>query len=88
MTDAFFVETNTYTGGSLGASRKLHRRLLDRVLHAPMAWFDATPYGRIFNRFSTDFQTVDKEVREASLTDMLPCCNQPPTTQRNTTQRR
>ncbi len=34
------------------ASRGLFRALLRAVLHAPMAFFDTTPLGRITNRFS------------------------------------
>lgn len=49
-------------GGAVVASRTLHRSLLTRVLHAPIAWFDATPMGRVSNRFSHDLQTIDKEV--------------------------
>jgi hypothetical protein len=32
--------------------------MLERVLHAPISWFDATPMGRIFNRFSHDLQVM------------------------------
>lgn len=40
-------------GGMLAATRT-HRRLLSAVLHLPAAFFDATPLGRILNRFSSD----------------------------------
>eukprot|EP00639_Heterosigma_akashiwo_P026899 CAMPEP_0194701260 /NCGR_PEP_ID=MMETSP0295-20121207/26093_1 /TAXON_ID=39354 /ORGANISM="Heterosigma akashiwo, Strain CCMP2393" /LENGTH=486 /DNA_ID=CAMNT_0039595443 /DNA_START=210 /DNA_END=1671 /DNA_ORIENTATION=- len=33
-----------------------------RVLFAPMSWFDSTPLGRIYNRFSSDVETIDKEL--------------------------
>ncbi|KAI8969939.1 hypothetical protein BDF20DRAFT_915834 [Mycotypha africana] len=48
--------------GTLRASRKLYLRLLKRILHAPMRFFDVTPIGRILNRFSKDFEFVDSGV--------------------------
>ena len=50
---------------SLRASRGLHALMTERVLRAPTAWFDATPVGRIQNRFSSDFQQVDRVVSQA-----------------------
>ncbi|KAL3214885.1 hypothetical protein MRX96_006976 [Rhipicephalus microplus] len=47
---------------ALGAnrlSRLLHRDMLDRVLHSPVAFFDSTPRGRILNRFTADASTLD-----------------------------
>jgi ATP-binding cassette subfamily C (CFTR/MRP) protein 5 len=45
----------------LGASVKLHDDLTDSILHAPIAFFDITPLGRILNRFSADMDKVDLE---------------------------
>ncbi|KAK9431675.1 hypothetical protein V1505DRAFT_367587 [Lipomyces doorenjongii] len=48
--------------GSLRASAQLFERLLQRVLRATPRFFDATPVGRILNRFSKDIEIVDQEV--------------------------
>ncbi|CAO3589839.1 unnamed protein product [Absidia cylindrospora] len=48
----------SYMGG-IRASRKIYVTLLDRVLHAPLRFFDTTPVGRILNRFSGDMESID-----------------------------
>ncbi|KAL3108383.1 hypothetical protein niasHT_015305 [Heterodera trifolii] len=45
--------------GSINASIRLHGPLLDRILHAPVSFFDTTPLGRVLNRFAKEFDTVD-----------------------------
>src|SRR4051794_17346213 len=45
--------------GSLRASRKLYEDFLNRIMRAPLRFFDTTPVGRILNRFSSDFETID-----------------------------
>ncbi|XP_076469030.1 multidrug resistance-associated protein 1-like [Babylonia areolata] len=42
-------------------ARILHNRMLSRVLHAPMTFFDTTPVGRIVTRFSSDLHAVDND---------------------------
>ncbi|UYV79408.1 ABCC3 [Cordylochernes scorpioides] len=44
---------------TLEAAQNLHKGLLHNILRSPMAFFDATPLGRILNRFSKDIDTVD-----------------------------
>ncbi|EPB91889.1 hypothetical protein HMPREF1544_01183 [Mucor circinelloides 1006PhL] len=51
----------TFSGG-IRAGRKLYILLLDRVLKAPLRFFDTTPIGRVVNRFSKDFETIDTSV--------------------------
>ncbi|RUS27682.1 P-loop containing nucleoside triphosphate hydrolase protein, partial [Jimgerdemannia flammicorona] len=48
--------------GSLKASKKMYETLLRRILRSPLRFFDTTPVGRILNRFSKDFETVDSKL--------------------------
>jgi ABC-type multidrug transport system fused ATPase/permease subunit len=45
-------------------SNNLHRAAISKVLHAPLAFFDTTPQGRITHRFSKDVDAVDNVVGE------------------------
>lgn len=54
------------------AARRLHNRMLRAVLRAPMSWFDATPTGRVLNRFSKDQQVIDQELPDV-VSDLLLC---------------
>ncbi|KAJ1679896.1 hypothetical protein EV182_001106 [Spiromyces aspiralis] len=45
---------------SVRASRAIHARVLDRVVHATPKFFETTPIGRIVNRFSRDMQAIDE----------------------------
>ncbi|GAA5987197.1 hypothetical protein JCM11641_006056 [Rhodosporidiobolus odoratus] len=44
---------------ALRGSRSLFHKLLVRVVHAPLRWFDVVPLGTIQNRFTSDIGTVD-----------------------------
>jgi ABC-type multidrug transport system fused ATPase/permease subunit len=57
---------------SLRAARELHDKMTQRVLYAPMSWFDATPSGRLINRFSQDISTIDTSVMNR-LGDFFEC---------------
>ncbi|XP_059256375.1 ATP-binding cassette sub-family C member 10 isoform X1 [Mustela nigripes] len=48
-----------FAAGTLQAAATLHRRLLHRVLLAPVTFFYSTPTGRILNRFSSDVACAD-----------------------------
>ncbi|KAL7329109.1 hypothetical protein PS15p_207267 [Mucor circinelloides] len=48
--------------GVLGANKALYAELLHRVFRAPLRFFDTTPIGRILNRFSKDFETIDSSI--------------------------
>lgn len=48
--------------GSIRGARKLFDSLLNRIIHAPMRFFDTTPVGRILNRFGKDVSTIDMQI--------------------------
>ncbi|KAG0336504.1 hypothetical protein BG004_008015 [Podila humilis] len=48
--------------GGLRASRTIHERLLHKITHAKVRFYDTTPIGRIANRFSSDMSAVDEDV--------------------------
>ena len=54
---------------TIRAGRALHERALVGVCGSPVAFFDTTPLGRIINRFSSDLQTIDVQLR--MVTQML-----------------
>lgn len=45
--------------GGVRASNRVFSTMTNRVLHAPMSYFDTTPMGRILNRFTYDVEQVD-----------------------------
>eukprot|EP00546_Thalassionema_frauenfeldii_P010811 CAMPEP_0178930692 /NCGR_PEP_ID=MMETSP0786-20121207/21420_1 /TAXON_ID=186022 /ORGANISM="Thalassionema frauenfeldii, Strain CCMP 1798" /LENGTH=1417 /DNA_ID=CAMNT_0020607335 /DNA_START=51 /DNA_END=4304 /DNA_ORIENTATION=- len=49
----------------LGASKKLHEDLTNRILRAPVAFFDVTPVGRVLNRFSADMDKIDLNLTQS-----------------------
>jgi ABC-type multidrug transport system fused ATPase/permease subunit len=49
--------------GTLLASSTLHQKLLEKIMHAPMYFFDTTPLGRILNRFSKDIDILDTTIQ-------------------------
>jgi ATP-binding cassette subfamily C (CFTR/MRP) protein 1 len=55
----FWLRDITLMLSELRAASALHTRMLDAVMKAPMSFFDATPTGRILNRFSNDQESLD-----------------------------
>ncbi|KAI1418838.1 P-loop containing nucleoside triphosphate hydrolase protein [Xylaria sp. FL1777] len=51
--------------GSIRASRKLFAHLNFIVLRAPLRWLDTVPVGRVLNRFTSDFHSVDTHLAYA-----------------------
>ena len=41
-------------------SERLHDRMVEAILHAPVFFFDSNPLGRIMNRFSKDVGSMDE----------------------------
>ncbi|CAG7989790.1 unnamed protein product [Penicillium salamii] len=60
----FTFSTYVTTCGTNASKTMLHRAM-NRVLRAPMSFFDTTPLGRITNRFSRDIQVMDNELSDA-----------------------
>ena len=61
------AQTILLTLCSLRASRRIHRLIASRLLHAPLAFFDATSTGAILNRFLSDVQNIDQVVPDSLL---------------------
>jgi len=59
---AFSVAVSVY--GTEAGKVMLHRAI-NRVLRAPMSFFDTTPLGRITNRFSKDIDVMDNTLTDA-----------------------
>ena len=50
----FSFIANLYTTHlGLRAGKKLHENMINKIVYAPMSFFDSTPLGRIQNRFSS-----------------------------------
>ncbi|RAL06916.1 P-loop containing nucleoside triphosphate hydrolase protein [Aspergillus homomorphus CBS 101889] len=47
---------------SVRAARNLFNRLTYAVLRAPLRWLDTVPLGRILNRFTSDFNSIDSTI--------------------------
>ncbi|RHZ55013.1 hypothetical protein CDV55_100368 [Aspergillus turcosus] len=48
-----------YQYGSWTAAKKMHTKLVEAVLSAPISWFDQNPIGRAINRFGNDTRSMD-----------------------------
>jgi ABC-type multidrug transport system fused ATPase/permease subunit len=50
--------------GSLRASRRIFKAVLHSVLRAPLRWLDTVPMGRVLNRFTGDFTSIDSSLAQ------------------------
>ncbi|XP_048409960.1 ATP-binding cassette sub-family C member 9 isoform X1 [Stegostoma tigrinum] len=46
----------------LTAAKNLHHNLLNKIILAPVRFFDSTPLGQILNRFSADTNIIDQHI--------------------------
>lgn len=49
---------------NITSSELLNVKAMQRIMHAPMSYFESTPLGRILNRFSKDTDALDNEIGE------------------------
>jgi ABC-type multidrug transport system fused ATPase/permease subunit len=56
---AGFVFSLSFAFASIRASKHLHASMLNRLVLAPMRFFETTPVGRVLNRFSSDTKSMD-----------------------------
>ncbi|TDL28197.1 ABC transporter [Rickenella mellea] len=61
----FFVMGSMFAFLTYFASQRLHSLAIERVMRAPMSFFETTPLGRIMNRFSKDIDTIDNLLGDA-----------------------
>ncbi|CAI9103406.1 OLC1v1001875C1 [Oldenlandia corymbosa var. corymbosa] len=57
-----FIRARLVAKVGLLTSQKLFSNMLYSIIHAPMAFFDSTPSGRILNRASTDQSVLDLDL--------------------------
>ncbi|GAV71444.1 ABC_tran domain-containing protein/ABC_membrane domain-containing protein [Cephalotus follicularis] len=53
------VRAFSFAFGGLQAAVRVHNMLLNKLINAPVQFFEQTPSGRILNRFSSDLYTID-----------------------------
>jgi ATP-binding cassette subfamily C (CFTR/MRP) protein 1 len=44
------------------ASKKIHTSLMDKIMHAPLLFFESNPIGRILNRSTSDVDVLDVRI--------------------------
>ena len=53
-------------------SKKMHKSVLDRTMHAPLSFFESNPSGRVLNRFTSDIEVIDRKI-PFELADVIYC---------------
>lgn len=61
--NSFFtlIRSFLFAYGGIKAAKKTFVDLLERVVNAPVGFFESNPLGRILNRFSTDTYSIDDQ---------------------------
>jgi len=55
----------------LNHTKRSHKKMLEKVSHAPMSFFDSVPLGRVINRFSVDLDVCSGELLANSSTALM-----------------
>ncbi|KAJ3508927.1 hypothetical protein NLJ89_g5494 [Agrocybe chaxingu] len=64
---AFGAVNLWYAYRSVGASRRIHAKLIDSVLGSTLRWLDETPTARIIVRCTQDIRTIDGPIPQSLL---------------------
>ncbi|KAF9083706.1 hypothetical protein BGX23_011210 [Mortierella sp. AD031] len=56
------IATQLLSAAIIRTARKMHRQAFDKVIHAPLSFYDTNPLGRILNRFSKDIDALDNNL--------------------------
>ncbi|CAD8078629.1 unnamed protein product [Paramecium primaurelia] len=56
--------------GVLTSNNQIHNQMLNRLIRAPISYFDTNPSGRLINRFSTDLSLADNQIQQI-ITDIF-----------------
>ncbi|CAK0875705.1 unnamed protein product [Prorocentrum cordatum] len=59
-----FWVSYAFAEGGVRSSKTLHQLCLERLMYAPLGWFESVPSGRIMSRFSSDVSMVDQAVAQ------------------------
>ncbi|KAJ9458236.1 ABC transporter C family member 10 [Diplonema papillatum] len=49
-----------YGAGVARAGSRMHDDCIERIVHAPLSWFEETPAGRLISRFTSDLGVIDQ----------------------------
>ncbi|XP_076312443.1 ATP-binding cassette sub-family C member 4-like [Tachypleus tridentatus] len=61
------LQTITFSVVCMRSSVRLHNKMFDSIVRAPISFFDSSPIGRILNRFSKDLGTIDDLLPSSAL---------------------
>mmetsp|Transcript_43969 Transcript_43969/g.139396 ORF Transcript_43969/g.139396 Transcript_43969/m.139396 type:complete len:922 (+) Transcript_43969:62-2827(+) len=64
---AAFFRAFLFVAVAVRASHRVHTRLLERIVAAPVSYFEATPTGSILNHFSKDLDSLDSLLPQNAL---------------------